>query len=135
MNKKVYSIGACMFLSVFAMMSQTVGNDKDEHGCRASAGYTFSVIKNDCIRLFEQEIQLNEVNPEGTSTSLSAVIFSEDKTKAEVFIPDSKSGIILIRKGKEGKYVWKKGKLSLTQKDKRYFLKKSNKLIFSSAAV
>lgn len=135
MNKKIYSIGACIILSVSSMIAQTVGNDKDEHGCRASAGYTFSIIKNECIRLFEQEIQLNEVNPSGTSTSLSAVIFSDDKKKAEIFIPESKSGIILTRKGKEGNYVWKKGTFSLTQKDKKYILKKSGKVIFSSEPV
>src|SRR3569832_159158 len=106
MKKKIHSLGALILLSVATIIAQTkVGNDADEHGCRASAGYTFSIIKNECVRLFEQEIQLNEVNPEGTSTSFSAIILSNDKKKAEVFLPDSKSGIILIRKGKEGSYV------------------------------
>ena len=77
-------------------------------------------------------MQLNEVNPTGTSTSLSAVIFNDDRKKAEVFIPGEPGGIILSRKGKEGSYAWKKGKLCLLQKDKGYALKKSNKIIFSS---
>jgi hypothetical protein len=132
MNKKIYSIGACILLSISSVIAQNVGNDKDEHGCRASAGYIYSVIKNDCIRLFEQEIQLNEVNPSGTSTSFSAVIFNEDKTKAEVFIPESKTGIILNRKGKAGHYSWKKGKLCLTQNKEKWVLKKSKTIIFSN---
>jgi len=35
------------------------GNDRDEHGCIGSAGYTWSVVKNDCIRIFEAGKRLN----------------------------------------------------------------------------
>ena len=31
-----------------------VGSDKDEHGCIASAGYTWSEVQKDCIRLWEK---------------------------------------------------------------------------------
>jgi hypothetical protein len=134
MNKKLSTIGALIFLSIKTISGQSsaAGGDKDAHGCRASAGYTFSVIKNDCVRIFEQEIQLNEVHPEGTSTSISAFIFSKNTKKAEVFIPGSAAGVILSRKGKKGAYVWKKGELSLLQKEKGYILKKADKVIFSS---
>jgi hypothetical protein len=134
MNKQLSTIGALIFLSINTITGQsnTVGGDKDEHGCRASAGYTFSVIKNDCVRIFEQEVQLNEVHPEGTSTSISAVIFNKNKKKAEVFIPGSAAGVILSRKGKKGSYVWKKGDISLSQKEKGYILQKADKVIFSS---
>ena len=30
-----------------------VGDDKDAHGCIASAGYTWSEVLKDCIRLWE----------------------------------------------------------------------------------
>ena len=33
--------------------AEMVGNDKDEHGCIASAGYTWSEVQQNCIRLFE----------------------------------------------------------------------------------
>ncbi len=131
MNKKISITGAVILLSIKAIIGQTVGKDKDAHGCRASAGYTFSVIKNDCVRLFEQEIQLNEINPTGTSTSFSAVIFSSDNKKAEVFIPGTTGGVILTRKGKAGSYIWENAKISLSQKDKGYILKKANKAIYS----
>lgn len=114
------------------MMGQNVGSDKDEHGCRASAGYTFSVIKNECIRVFEQKIKLDEVNP-GESSSIAAVIFSDDETKAEVFIPGEKAGIVLLREGQDGDYKWKKGKFSVAQKGTGFVLKKRRKIIFSSA--
>jgi|SRR3954463_3919085 len=132
MNKIGLVISVMIYLSVKTMVGQTVGGDKDKHGCRISAGYTFSIIKNECVRVFEQQIQLSEVNPTGTSSSISAVIFSEDKKRAEVFIPGSKAGVILSRKGKEGSYVWKKGKISLVPKGKGYTLLKATKAIFSS---
>ena len=37
-----------------------VGNDKDDHGCIASAGYTGEVRK-DCIRLWEQGVRMESV--------------------------------------------------------------------------
>lgn len=44
---------------------QAVGNDRDEHGCLASAGYTWSEVQKDCIRLLRREyesMRLMEVN-------------------------------------------------------------------------
>lgn len=36
-----------------------VGNDADEHGCKASAGYRWSVLRNECIRIFEAGVRLD----------------------------------------------------------------------------
>ena len=109
---------------------QIVGGDLDSHGCKGSAGYTYSVLKNDCIRLFEEKIQLRELNPSGTSTSSTPVVFSNDFKKAEIFLPKDSKSVILIRSGKKGKYVWKKG-LLLLENNKGYILKKDSKIIFS----
>ena len=38
-----------------------VGNDKDDHGCIASAGYTWSEVRKDCIRLWEQGVRMESV--------------------------------------------------------------------------
>ncbi|KUY20709.1 hypothetical protein BAZ12_12205 [Elizabethkingia miricola] len=101
-----------------------LGGDKDAHGCKASAGYTFSYIKNDCVRTFEQKVQLKEQNPKGSYTTNAAVIFSKDMKKAEIFVPESASGVILNKVGK--KAVWKRGDYELTQNQKVYSLKKGN---------
>jgi len=101
-----------------------LGGDKDAHGCKPSAGYTFSYIKNDCVRTFEQKIQLKEQNPKASYTTNAAVIFSKDMKKAEVFVAESPSGIILNKVGK--KSVWKRGDYELTQNQKVYSLKKGN---------
>ena len=63
-----------------------LGGDKDEHGCIGSAGYTWSQLKQTCIRSFELPIQL--LNPEGTMTA--GLHFSDDLSEAELFLPDGK---------------------------------------------
>ncbi|KMQ68851.1 hypothetical protein ACM39_06080 [Chryseobacterium sp. FH2] len=98
---------SAMFLGSL-VFAQKVGGDRDVHGCIGSAGYTYSQIKNDCVRVFEQKIKLNEVNSDKSYTSMTAVIFSKNMKKAEIFIPDGNAkSIILDRQGK-GK-IWKSG--------------------------
>src|SRR6218665_380242 len=36
-----------------------VGADSDAHGCKASAGYTWSQVQEKCLRLFEAGTRLN----------------------------------------------------------------------------
>lgn len=125
---------ACTFAQSPAKPSKPVmvGGDRDKHGCIGSAGYTYSVIKNDCIRVFEQKTQLKEVNAKGSATFNAAVIFSADNKQAEIFVPRSKSSIVLTRtRGTKRSSVWKKGKYALYQKGNTYILKESNKPIFA----
>lgn len=76
-----------------------VGGDKDEHGCIASAGYTWSQIKNDCIRIFNEGFRLNPVTAEKDNAVVSAfVLMSEDQTKVELFLPGDTSGSVLLPK-------------------------------------
>src|SRR4051812_16614836 len=99
-NNSILLCGLCMVISFFSIGQTPTapGSDRDKHGCIASAGYTYSEIKKTCIRLFEQQIKLSEVNPGGTS-SIAAVIFSNDNKKAEVFLPTNRTGQILDRSG------------------------------------
>ncbi|GAB2536307.1 hypothetical protein [Spirosoma aerophilum] len=131
-NRLVYS---SFFLLISALASGqtglTVGNDKDSHGCIGSAGYTFSVLKNDCIRVFEQKVQLKEMHPTGSYTSMAAVVFSKNNKKAEVFMAGTPSGILMSRVGKAGKYSWRSGDLTL-RKGTGYVLKRGKTVLFSS---
>lgn len=62
---------------------EQVGVAKDEHGCNAAAGYTWSEVQAKCIRLFEDGIQFQSV--QDTASALAAyVVFSADSLKAEV---------------------------------------------------
>jgi hypothetical protein len=128
---------SAMFLGslVFAQKAPVVGGDKDVHGCKGSAGYTYSQIKNDCVRVFEQKIKLNEVSTEKGYTTMTAVIFSKDMKRAEIFIPDGAAkSIILTRQGK-GK-LWKSGSyikesyVLVPYKKTRYQIKKDDVVIY-----
>ena len=55
--------------SVLFAQQPKAGADKDAHGCIASAGYTYSELKKECIRTFEQKIQLKEIATQGNYTA------------------------------------------------------------------
>lgn len=119
-----------MFLGSL-IFAQKIGGDRDSHGCIGSAGYTYSQVKKDCIRVFEQKIKLNEVKPKGSSTSMTAVIFSGDMSKAEVFLPDMKESLVLARFGRANSKTWKNGHYTLVHYKKTgYQLKKDNVVIY-----
>jgi hypothetical protein len=112
---------------LFAQKAQTkAGTDKDTHGCIASAGYTYSQLKKECIRTFEQKIQLKEMATKGNYTA--TVLFNKDQSIAEIFLKEEKTSVILNRSSKE---VWKNATYSLT-KNKRFVLSKNKKAIYKS---
>ena len=104
-----------------------VVNDKDENGCLASAGYIWSKVNKECVKGFSG-IQLNPIDkPNNEDETLSAyLMFNEDASQAEVFLPKDTSSIVLKRSA-EGKlwvlndwqlilsrgYVLKKGKTTM----------------------
>lgn len=135
--KKTILLGA-MFLSSLAFAQQkspVVGGDRDVHGCRASAGYTYSQIKNDCVKVFAQKIKLKEVGSDKSSTSMTAVIFSKDMKRAEIFIAEGAAkSIVLEREGKSK--MWKSGSyiketyVLVPYKKTGYQLKKDDVVIY-----
>lgn len=129
-NMKKTILLSAMFLGtlVFAQQTPTLGGDKDAHGCIGSAGYTYSQIKKNCVRTFEEKIKLKEVATKGDY--IAAVIFSTDKKKAEVFVKDAEGGsVILTRAGKSK--AWKKDSYVLVPyKKSGYQLKKDNVVIY-----
>lgn len=62
-----------------------VGNDKDEHGCIASAGYTWSEVQKDCIRLWEKGVRMQAVDDAKKTLFL---VFSPDSTQVELFFSE-----------------------------------------------
>ena len=76
----------------------SVVNDKDEHGCLATAGYIWSKMNKECVKGYTG-IQLNPAEkPENEDETLSAfVLFSEDLNQAEVFLPNETNSIVLTR--------------------------------------
>ncbi len=81
------------------VVPQMVGNDRDEHGCIGSAGYTWSNLKNRCVQLFAEGIKLIPAGPNATDdlTTLilnSFLVFSNDQMHAELYMPNQKLPIL-----------------------------------------
>ena len=107
-----------------------VGGDSDAHGCKGSAGYTWSVVKNECIRIFETGIRL-DAKAKDLDKSLSAfVVFKsdEDDDKAELYLPNEKT-CILDREKKNGAGKWENDKYVLTQWKGMYSLEDKKKVL------
>jgi hypothetical protein len=60
-------------------------------------GYQFSIVKNRCIRVWEEGIRFEEVNPTnaGNQPKVAFVIFSDDKKKVEVQFGGTEKPVIL----------------------------------------
>jgi hypothetical protein len=107
----------CMFiLLLHSCMNEAIliGDRQKNEKCNASAGYQWSTIKKDCIRVFEQEIQLRSIQKEPME-SICALIFSKDNEQVEVF----ENNTVILRKIYSDNY---EGEVSF----KKYNLKKIN---------
>ena len=110
---------------LFAQQKQPkVGADKDTYGCIASAGYTYSQLKKECIRTFEQKIQLKEIATKGNFTA--AVLFNKDQSKAEIFLKEEKTSVILKRTAKG---IWKNATFTL-MKNKGFVLSNNKRAVY-----
>lgn len=109
------------------VIAPIVGGDIDEHGCKASAGYTWSVLRNECVRIFEIGTRLDYYEQAGKVVTTAAfVIFeSNNGNTAELFLDTQKESIILVRKS-EGQ-PWVKDDWQLIPW-KGYVLKKANEI-------
>ena len=65
---------------------QLVGNDEDEQGCKASAGYSWCQIKQKCLRIWEEkcEEEVVEENTKETVTKLLVEKYNWEKDKVSV---------------------------------------------------
>lgn len=73
-----------------------VGGDADKHGCRASAGYTWSILRTECIRVWETGTRLHATD--STATTDAFVIIAPDRSKAEIWANSTHA--VLKRTGK-----------------------------------
>ena len=90
-----------------------VGGDSDEHGCKASAGYEWSVLKKECIRAFELKIKFQNLK---VASQGGWLLLSDDKQKAEFFgIAGTTSVIFNFKTGNDPHYESEDGKYYLNQ--------------------
>ena len=82
-----------------------VGGDRDPHGCIGSAGYTWSELRQTCLRLFEDGVRLDRSpEPAGSEAALSAFLVFATKEQSlakndavELFVPSESPPVILTR--------------------------------------
>lgn len=112
-----------------------VGVAKDAHGCNAAAGYTWSEVRQNCVRLFEEGVQFEAVA--GQDTTLAAyVIFSTDSLNAEVFLPQQNAHPVLKRHElPKGGFAWNEEDdetLNVRQAaDGKWIIEKRGELLYS----
>lgn len=101
-----------------------VGGDSDDHGCIASAGYQWSVLKNECIRTFEAGTRLDPVAEELDSSLSAFVVFKApgDDAKAEIYLPGQTSSLLLDKSGSADAPSWKNDAYMLSQNGGTYVL-------------
>ncbi len=75
-----------------------VGGQRDKHGCLTSAGYTWSEVRKDCIRPWEEGMQFTAPEGQKDATQAAYAVFSRDSSKVEVFLPGRKP-VVLLRGG------------------------------------
>ncbi len=83
-------------LSTHSRAQTVVGGDADKHGCRASAGYTWSVLRAECIRVWETGTRLQTTDSNATNDAF--VIIAPDRSKAEIWANNTHK--VLKRTGK-----------------------------------
>ena len=89
-----------------------VGDDRDEHGCIGSAGFTWSVLRGECIQVFEVGTRLNPVEEKEEVAVISAFVVTKDGdiSQVELFITTEETNPLLKQEKdgtyKNGKYVY-----------------------------
>ena len=110
--------------------STIIGADKDQNGCLASAGYIYSKVNKDCVRMFSgiplyanQTIEKNE-----DPNNATYILFSEDGNLAEIFLAGEDNSVVLNKV--ENSKAWSFKNYKLIAKN-GYVLEKDSKIIFS----
>lgn len=108
-----------------------IGGDKDKDGCLASAGYTWSKLNKECVRVFSglQLLPVDKTSGEEDDAVFAAyVLFDDSGDNAELFLPNEDESV-LVKRSAEGK-PWTNGEWELAPY-KGYVLKKAGKVLFA----
>lgn len=107
MNMKIKVLFSTCIFALFACQMNTeneegtidslsyLGMDLDEYGCKTSAGYTWSKLQEQCVRPWENKIQLNVLDSIGTYQSAAYVTIDSTKKAAEIFLKEQANSIVL----------------------------------------
>jgi hypothetical protein len=107
-----------------------LGGDKDEDGCLASSGYTWSKLNKECVRIFTgmQLLPYEQTENETDAVLATYVLFDEKKDNAELFLPNQNESVVLKKAG-DGQ-PWTNGEWQLIAW-KGFVLKKDGKILYA----
>jgi hypothetical protein len=103
------------------------GADRDPHGCIASAGYTWSQLRQSCIRTWQAAIALQALDSTQSATIRAFILVQP--TQAELFIASEPESIILHA---DKKRRYRNGIYLLTLKQRHWQLSVNGKLLYRS---
>nr|WP_314227690.1 hypothetical protein [uncultured Kingella sp.] len=122
LHKAIFAALLACALCACQTPAPMVGNDADAHGCRASAGQTFSQLRQRCVRVFA-DADMRLPDPENATLAVY-VLLSEDRQTAELFWAKLPQPILM--EAAKGGYVSKDGKIRLTHHmDNQWLLRQS----------
>ena len=149
MKKLLLLLAALILLGVLVVVylpitpnepAPRMGADRDAHGCIASAGYTYSVVRNACIRVWEEGTALEPVGAEVDGPTLVAYAVLGNDGRAEVFLPGQEKGIVFsltLKKAGE-QTVWENTAdglvLTYAGQDKGWTLSQAGQVLYASQA-
>lgn len=105
--------------------------DKDKNGCLVSAGYVWSTLNKECIKLYESTITLypqSNLNNEDETKNAYLIFAENGGNEAELFIPSQVKSIILVRPSEGQPWVFNEWQLIPW---KGFQLKKDGEILFS----
>lgn len=115
----------------------TIIGEEDGFGCAYTAGYRYSYLLSDCIRVFEVGFRLNPIEDEGNlennleNNEVSCfVIFSKDGKEAEIFLPQKEKSILLESNKTKTSYLKEGWNLNI---EKGMILKYKDEIKFTAA--
>ena len=117
---------------------KVVGADRDAHGCIASAGYQWSAMLGECIRLFERGIRFERYDAKASEPQSIFVVLSADRQQAEIFFaPSDKPAILNAQKVLEGDimptlYQNKAEGLSILRAKDQFYIRYQGQLIYTA---
>ena len=123
-------LGACS--GVEQLDSPLVGGERDAHGCITSAGYTYSQLRRQCLRPWEEGIRLSAATTQGVPLASGAyVLLSDDGTQAELFWALGPAMVLERAFTAQGPY-WQKDGVRLERQPQGWKLYKGERLLFQA---
>lgn len=120
-------------VEVEADKNVVLGHDKDDNGCVTSAGYKWSVLRKECIRVFEEGYRLNSADSLRTEDiAYSAfVVFDDSEKQAELYLPDREESVLL---DKDSEGIYKNSQWTLNTKS-NYQLSRDSRTLYMAAVI